>query len=99
MANAGLTIEAARSLLAVAVGRRHEFREVLVRAGRHLELRGVAMAFCDSLAMKVIQGPKKIHYRLIDQECFEEIAATFEWSAFPTMAPRKTAAKPRKRVP
>jgi GntR family transcriptional regulator len=92
-------LKTARSLLAAAVGRRHEFREVLVRANRRPDIRGIDVVFCDSLAMKVLRGPKKIHYRLIDQGCLEEIAATFDFSAFPKMVHRKTVAGRRRRVP
>jgi GntR family transcriptional regulator len=74
-------LKTARSLLASALGQRHALREFRLSPQGRVDLRGVDIAFCDSLAMPVVRCPRKIHYRLIAPECLEDLIATFEPSA------------------
>jgi GntR family transcriptional regulator len=67
-------LKTARSLFAPAIGRRHTFREFLLPQGQHIELRGIDVAFCDSLAMPTVNCRRKIHYRLVDPSCFDDFA-------------------------
>jgi hypothetical protein len=67
-------LKTARSLFAPAIGRRHTFREFLLLQNERIELRGVDVAFCDSLAMPTVSCRRKIHYRLVAPSCFEDLA-------------------------
>jgi DNA-binding transcriptional regulator YhcF (GntR family) len=71
-------LHTARGLLAPAVGRYHALRECLIRGKRLADLRAVDVAFCDSLAMSVVNSRRKVHYRLIDPQCLQYLAATVE---------------------
>jgi DNA-binding transcriptional regulator YhcF (GntR family) len=71
-------LKTARSLFAPAIGRRHTFREFLLPQSERIELPGVDVAFCDSLAMPAINCRRKIHYRLVAPNCFEYLAAAVE---------------------
>jgi DNA-binding transcriptional regulator YhcF (GntR family) len=77
-------LKTARSLLASAVGRRHSFREVLVGAREHPDLRAADMVFCDSLTIGRVRCKRKLHYQLISQETMKEIAAILELFAIPS---------------
>ena len=74
-------LKTARSLLASALGQRHVLQEFQLPKQGPVDLHGVDVAFCDSLAMPVVRCPKKIHYRLIASVCLEDLVATFESSA------------------
>jgi GntR family transcriptional regulator len=74
-------LKTARSLLASALGERHVLREFQLPQQGQVDLRGVDVVFCDSLAMPVVRGPNKIHYRLIATRCLEDLVVTFEPSA------------------
>lgn len=66
-------LKTARSFFAPAIGRRHTFREYpLPRSGR-LELTGTDVAFCDSLSMSAVNCRRKVHYRLVDPSCLEDL--------------------------
>jgi hypothetical protein len=68
----------ARSLFAPAIGRQHTFREFLIVQDEGIELRGIDVAFCDSLAMHTVSCRRKIHYRLVAPSCFDDLAAAIE---------------------
>jgi DNA-binding transcriptional regulator YhcF (GntR family) len=67
-------LRTASGLLAPAVGRRHSYREFLLSRRGKVDLRGVDVAICDSLAMSVATGTHKVHYRLLDLQCLEYLA-------------------------
>ena len=71
-------LKTARSLFAPAIGRRHTFREFLLPQSERIELRGIDVAFCDSLAMHTVSCRRKIHYRLVAPSCFEDLAIAVE---------------------
>lgn len=69
-------LRTASGLLAPAVGRRHSYREFLISRRSKADLRGVDLAICDSLAMSVATGARKVHYKLIEPQCLEYLATT-----------------------
>jgi GntR family transcriptional regulator len=71
-------LKTARSLFAPAMGRRHAFREFIISQSERIELRGVDLAFCDSVAMPTVSCRRKIHYRLVAPSCFEDLAIIVE---------------------
>jgi DNA-binding transcriptional regulator YhcF (GntR family) len=71
-------LKTARSMFDPAVGRRHTFREFLLSQGQNIELRGMDVAFCDSLAMPTVNCRRKIHYRLVDPSCLGDLAIAIE---------------------
>jgi hypothetical protein len=71
-------LKTARSLFAPAIGRRHTFREFLIDQDEDIELGGIDVAFCDSLAMRTVSCRRKIHYPLVASSCFDDLAAAVE---------------------
>lgn len=69
-------LKTARGLLAPAIGRRHAFQEMLVTSNKRFDLRGVDVAFCDSLTIHLVASGHKVHYRLVAPDCLEHLAAT-----------------------
>jgi len=69
-------LRTASGLLAPAVGRRHSYREVLLSRRGKVDLRGVDVAICDSVAMSVATGTHKVHYKLLQPQCLEYLATT-----------------------
>jgi GntR family transcriptional regulator len=67
-------LKTARSFFAPVIGRRHTFREFLLAQSERVELRGVDIAFCDSLTMRTVSCRRKIHYRLVAPSSFEDLA-------------------------
>ena len=67
-------LRTASGLLAPAVGRRHSYREFLLSRRGKVDLRGIDVAICDSLAMSVATGARKVHYRLLQPKCLEYLA-------------------------
>jgi hypothetical protein len=69
-------LKTARGLLASAVGERHSLKEFLVPPTGTADLRGVDLAFCDSVAMARVRCKKKVHYRLLTLESMEALRVT-----------------------
>jgi GntR family transcriptional regulator len=69
-------LKTARGLLAPAVGERHTLKEFLVSQAGTADLRGVDLAFCDSVAMARVRCKRKVHYRLVTLESMEALAVT-----------------------
>lgn len=69
-------LRTARGLLAAAVGRRHSYQEFLISRRGKVDLRAVDVALCDSLAISVVAGTRKVHYRLLQPECLDYLATT-----------------------
>jgi len=67
-------LKTARGVFAPAIGRRHTFRECLMRTGERAELIGVDLAFCDSATMATAGKVRKVHYRLVANDCLEVLA-------------------------
>lgn len=66
-------LRTARGLFAPAVGRKHTFQMILFSPDRRIDLRGADIVFCDSVTFGSISSPRKIHYRLIDRACLEQL--------------------------
>ena len=77
-------LKTARGLLAPLVGRRHSMNVLLLSSDHRRSLDGVDVAFCDSATAPLIRCRRKVHYRLISEQCLEDIAV----SLTPPMAPR-----------
>ena len=67
-------LRTANGLLAPAIGRRHSYREFLLSRRGKLDLGAIDLAICDSLAMSVATGTRKVHYRLLQPQCLEYLA-------------------------
>jgi len=78
VSSSAVFLDVARSLLAPAMGARHELREV------HLEREGPAAAraadviFCDSIARKRLRSPKAIHYSLLAKDSVTYVATALD---------------------
>ena len=69
-------LKTARSLLAPLVGRRHSMNVLLLSSDHRRTLEGVDVAFCDSVANSLVRCRRKVHYRLISEQCLEDIAVS-----------------------
>lgn len=69
-------LKTARSLFAPAIGRKHTFQAILFSRMGPTDLRGIDLAFCDSLAFNTVSCRHKIHYQLVDPKCLEHLAMT-----------------------
>lgn len=69
-------LRTARGLLAPAVGTKHTFNEVLVAQGKSVSLGSVDLAFCDTVTYPKVRSRNKVLYRLITEDCLEDIAAS-----------------------
>jgi hypothetical protein len=58
-------LDVARSVLAPAMGSRHELREIYVAAEDVSAARSADVVFCDSIAKKRVRLAKAIHYSLL----------------------------------
>ena len=67
-------LEVARSILAPALGNRHELREVCVRSEAPGAARAADLIFCDSIARNRLRSPKAIHYPLVSAESIQYVA-------------------------
>jgi DNA-binding transcriptional regulator YhcF (GntR family) len=62
-------LQTASGMLASAVGRLHSYRDVLVMPNSEVDLRAVDLAICDSIAMSVAAGTRKVRYQLLHPKC------------------------------
>jgi GntR family transcriptional regulator len=67
-------LKTARGVFASALGRRHTFRECLVRTGEAVELVGVDVVFCDSATITRATKVHPVHYRLVAEDSLEGLA-------------------------
>ena len=75
-----ILLKTARGLLAPALGRRHELRELLVVTGDQPDLRAADIAFCDSLVVSGVRCPRKVQYHLVASDCVRYLASTLSLS-------------------
>jgi GntR family transcriptional regulator len=71
-------LKTARSLFAPVIRRKHTFRAVLWSHKGRIDLRGVDLAFCDSVAISAVNCRHKVHYQLLGADCLEHLATTVE---------------------
>ena len=69
-----LFLDVARSVLAPALGNRHQLREILLPEESTRAAKSADIVLCDSIARKRIRLEKTIHYRLVMQESVDYIA-------------------------
>jgi GntR family transcriptional regulator len=70
-------LRTARSCFAPALGRRHAFESFLLEDKR-VDLRGMDVVFCDSIAMEAVQARQRVHYRLISSDCVRELRSMLD---------------------
>jgi hypothetical protein len=73
-----LFLDVACAVLAPAVGRRHQLREILLPEEDVRPARAADLVFCDSIARKQVRLPKAIHYRLLQPESISYIATAMK---------------------
>jgi GntR family transcriptional regulator len=73
-----LFLDVARSILAPALGNRHELREVHLQSEEPSAARAADLIFCDSIAKKRMRSPKAIHYPLVSFESIQYVTTALE---------------------
>jgi len=68
----------ARSILAPAIGARHQLQEILLPPERPPSARSVDVIFCDSIAKRALRSPKAIHYALVSAKSLEQLATAMQ---------------------
>src|SRR5262245_39548034 len=63
----------ARGLLAPALGKQHSLEERLIDENSTIDLYGLDLVFCDTIALPLIKGGRAIHYRLVSDSAIREI--------------------------
>jgi DNA-binding transcriptional regulator YhcF (GntR family) len=71
-------IKVARSVLASAIGDRHELREVLLTREDASVALSADLVFCDSIARRKLRSAKAIEYRLLPPESTEYVATAMK---------------------
>jgi DNA-binding transcriptional regulator YhcF (GntR family) len=71
-----LFLEVARSVLAPALGNRHQLQEIFVKESGAAAARAADLVFCDSMAKKRLRLPKAVHYRLLLPESIDYVATS-----------------------
>jgi GntR family transcriptional regulator len=86
-------LKTARGLLAPAIGRKHTFRAIPFSRNKPIDVRGIDLVFCDSVAFGAVTCRQKIHYQLVDPACLEQLAATL--MTFPRNEPASRKGSPK----
>ena len=73
-----LFLDMAQSVLAPAIGNRHQLREVLVQDEGTRTAHAADLIFCDSIAKKRLRSARAIHYRLLLPASIEYIASAMK---------------------
>jgi hypothetical protein len=73
-----LFLDVARSILAPAMGARHEFREIHLPSEPAAAARGADVVFCDSIAIKQVRLAKAIHYSLLAKDSVKYVATALK---------------------
>jgi DNA-binding transcriptional regulator YhcF (GntR family) len=73
-----LALQAAQGFLAPAIGRRHTLIQYLLPLGNSNVLRGADMILCDSIALRHVKSPKRVHYRLASPASIEYLSNAME---------------------
>ena len=71
-------LDVARSVLAPAMGSRHELREVYLATEDISAARSADVVFCDSIAKKRVRLAKAIHYSLLAQDSVKYVVTALE---------------------
>src|SRR4030095_987426 len=78
VSTSALFLDTARSILAPAMGSRHELREIHLPKEAAAAARGADVVFCDSIAIKRVRLPKAIHYSLLAKDSVKYVATALE---------------------
>jgi DNA-binding transcriptional regulator YhcF (GntR family) len=78
VSSSGLFLEVARSLLAPAMGKRHELREIHLENEQPTAARAADVIFCDTLAKRSVRSSKVIHYPLLSGDSIDYVASAME---------------------
>jgi GntR family transcriptional regulator len=73
-----LFLDVARSILAPAMGSRHELREIYLPAEEAASARAADVVFCDSIAKKRIRLAKAMHYSLLAKDSVKYVVTALE---------------------
>ncbi len=76
-------LQTANGMLAPSVGLLHSYREFLVSRTGKVDLGAIDLAICDSLAMSVATGTRKVHYQLLEPKCLAYLATAVGSSSKP----------------
>ncbi len=68
----------ARSILAPAIGTRHELQEILLPQDRLPSARSVDVIFCDSIAKRALRSSRLIHYPLVSAKSLEQLSTAMK---------------------
>jgi DNA-binding transcriptional regulator YhcF (GntR family) len=71
-------LDVARSILAPALGSRHELREIYLQTDDPAAARAADLIFCDSIARKRVRSTKAIHYPLVSLESIQYVKTALE---------------------
>jgi len=78
VSSSDLFLEVARSLLAPAMGKRHELREIHLENEEPTAARAADVIFCDTLAKRRVRSSKAIHYPLLSRDSLDYVASAME---------------------
>ncbi|SDF51506.1 GntR family transcriptional regulator [Terriglobus roseus] len=69
-------LRTAKSFFASAIGKKHVLQEVLATDESVPSLGDSDLTFCDSVTLGMVKSRNKVHYKLIAQDCFADLAAS-----------------------
>jgi GntR family transcriptional regulator len=69
-----LLLKTARSLLAPAIGSRHSLNVHLLQPGSQADPGAADLVICDTIALPMVRARRKIHYRVVSEDCLAHIA-------------------------
>lgn len=73
-----LVLQAAQGFLAPAIERRHTLIQCLLPLENSHVLRGADLVLCDSIALRHVKNPKRVHYRLAEPASMEYLSNAME---------------------
>jgi DNA-binding transcriptional regulator YhcF (GntR family) len=71
-------LQTAGSLLASAIGRKHSVSEFLLRDKQLDGLRAADLVFCDSIAIRSVRHPGRVHYQIVARESMEYLGSAMQ---------------------
>jgi DNA-binding transcriptional regulator YhcF (GntR family) len=78
VSSSALFLDVARSILAPAMGSRHELREIHLPSEAATAARSADVVFCDSIAIKSVRLAKAIHYSLLAKDSMKYVTTALE---------------------
>jgi hypothetical protein len=71
-------LRTAQAVLAPALGGQHTLAPICLPLESLAALKGSDLVFCDSVAVRLVQHPRRIHYKLIAPESLEYLTSTMK---------------------